>query len=63
MYTSPILDAGKDVYLEKPMSHSLEESAKIVEAVRRTKQVWRIWRFIGTGRFTSAPTAQSRETV
>src|SRR6266446_3292804 len=32
------LDAKKDVYLEKPMSHSLEESAKIVHAVRRTKQ-------------------------
>src|SRR5579863_431728 len=33
------LDAKKDVYLEKPMSHSLEESAKIVQAVRRTKQI------------------------
>jgi len=33
------LDAKKDVYLEKPMSHSLEESARIVQAVRQTKQI------------------------
>jgi predicted dehydrogenase len=34
--------AGKDVYLEKPMSHSLEESRKMVEAVRKTKQIVQI---------------------
>lgn len=33
------LAAKKDVYLEKPMSHSLEESAKMVEAVRKTRQI------------------------
>ena len=33
------LDAKKDVYLEKPMSHSLEESQKMVQAVRKTKQI------------------------
>jgi threonine dehydrogenase-like Zn-dependent dehydrogenase len=33
------LNAGKDVYLEKPMSHSLDESQKMVSAVRRTKQI------------------------
>ena len=33
------LDAKKDVYLEKPMSHSLEESARMVRAVRKTKQI------------------------
>lgn len=33
------LAAKKDVYLEKPMSHSLEESAKMIQAVRKTKQI------------------------
>jgi predicted dehydrogenase len=33
------LDAKKDVYLEKPMSHSLEESRRMVEAVRKAHQV------------------------
>ncbi|MGE5644412.1 MAG: Gfo/Idh/MocA family protein [Acidobacteriota bacterium] len=33
------LDAGKDVYLEKPMSHSIAESKKMIAAVRKTKQI------------------------
>ena len=33
------LDAHKDVYLEKPMSHSLEESGRMIQAVRKTKQI------------------------
>lgn len=33
------LEAGKDVYLEKPMSHSLEQSAAIVKAVRKTDRI------------------------
>jgi predicted dehydrogenase len=33
------LAAGKDVYLEKPLSMSLEESARMVEAVRQSKQI------------------------
>jgi predicted dehydrogenase len=33
------LNAKKDVYLEKPMSHSLEESRRIIEAVRKTPQI------------------------
>jgi predicted dehydrogenase len=36
------LDAKKDVYLEKPMSHSLEESRRMIEAVRKTRQVVQI---------------------
>ncbi|MCL5744290.1 MAG: Gfo/Idh/MocA family oxidoreductase [Acidobacteria bacterium] len=36
------LAAGKDVYLEKPMSHSLEESAKMVAAVRKTDRIVQI---------------------
>ncbi|MDX2151050.1 MAG: Gfo/Idh/MocA family oxidoreductase [Bryobacteraceae bacterium] len=33
------LAAGKDVYLEKPLSKSLEESVRMVTAVRKSKQV------------------------
>jgi len=36
------LAAGKDVYLEKPMSHSLEESKRMIEATRRAKRVVQI---------------------
>jgi len=36
------LDAKKDVYLEKPMSHSLEESQTMIAAVRRTSQIVQI---------------------
>ncbi len=33
------LEAKKDVYLEKPMSHSLEQSQSIIQAVRRSSQI------------------------
>lgn len=33
------LKAGRDVYLEKPLSKSLEESLAIIEAVNKSKQV------------------------
>ncbi len=33
------VEAGKDVYLEKVMAHTLDEGFRIVEAVRRTKRV------------------------
>ncbi len=36
------LAAGKDAYAEKPLSRSLEESAKMVAAVRKSKQVVQI---------------------
>lgn len=36
------LDARKDVYQEKPLSHTLEESQRMIEAVRRSKQVVQI---------------------
>lgn len=33
------LNAGKDVYLEKPVTHSVEEGAALIEAVRANKRV------------------------
>jgi predicted dehydrogenase len=33
------LDAKKDVYLEKPMSHSLAESQRMIQAVRKSTQI------------------------
>ena len=33
------LDARKDVYLEKPMSHSIEESQRMIQAVRKTDRI------------------------
>src|SRR5947209_6263133 len=36
------LDAKKDVYLEKPMSHSIAQSQEMIHAVRATKQIVQI---------------------
>ncbi|MBI3664608.1 MAG: Gfo/Idh/MocA family oxidoreductase [Acidobacteria bacterium] len=36
------LKAGKDVYLEKPMSHSIEQGVQMIKAVRATKQIVQI---------------------
>jgi len=37
--TSDAVEAGKDVYLEKPMAHTIEEGFRMIEAVRRTKRI------------------------
>jgi len=36
------LNAKKDVYLEKPMSHSIAQSQEMIAAVRRTRQIVQI---------------------
>jgi predicted dehydrogenase len=36
------LSAGKDIYTEKPLSRTLEESLKMIDAVRKSKQVVQI---------------------
>jgi predicted dehydrogenase len=33
------VEAGKDVYVEKPMTHKIEEGYQVIEAVRRTRRV------------------------
>ena len=32
-------EAGKDVYVEKPMAHTIEEGFQMIEAVRRTRRI------------------------
>jgi predicted dehydrogenase len=53
------LAAGKDVYLEKPMSHSIPESRKMVAAVRKTHQIVQI----GMQRRSSAMIQRARAMV
>jgi predicted dehydrogenase len=36
---SDAIAAGKDVYLEKPVTHTLEEGAPLIKAVRSSKQI------------------------
>src|SRR5215472_9430743 len=33
------VEAGKDVYVEKPLAHKIEEGFRIIEAVRQTKRI------------------------
>ena len=37
------LAAGKDVYLEKPVTHTIEEGATLTRAVRSSKQILAVW--------------------
>ncbi len=36
------LDAGKDVYVEKPLSHTVDEGRRMVEAVERTGRICQV---------------------
>lgn len=51
------LDAGKHVYCEKPLSHTIEEGAEIVEAVKKTGKKFQV----GTQRRSSRVYAKARE--
>ena len=37
--TIDVVEAGKDVYVEKPMAHTIPDGLRMIEAVRRTKRV------------------------
>lgn len=37
--TIDAVEAGKDVYVEKPLAHKIDEGFRIIDAVRRTKRV------------------------
>jgi len=36
------LDAGKDVYVEKPMTHTVDEGLQVMEAVKRTSRMLQV---------------------
>ena len=36
------MEAGKDVYCEKPMTHTIDEARKVSETVKKTKQVFTV---------------------
>ncbi len=36
------MDAGKDVYCEKPMTHTIDEARQVAETVKRTRQIFTV---------------------
>jgi predicted dehydrogenase len=53
------VEAGKDVYVEKPLAHTIDEGFRMVEAVRRTRRVVQV----GTQRRSSDLFSQARQVV
>ncbi len=53
------MEAGRDVYCEKPMVQTLEEGASVIEAERRTGRVLQV----GSQRTSSPVSAKARELV
>jgi predicted dehydrogenase len=53
------VEAGKDVYVEKPLAHKIDEGFAIIEAVRRTRRVVQV----GTQRRSSELFLQARGLV
>ncbi len=52
------MEAGKDVYVEKPLCHTIEEGYRMVEATRRTKRILQV----GTQR-RSSPLFQEAQKI
>jgi Predicted dehydrogenases and related proteins len=57
--TLDALDAGKHVYVEKPMTWSIEQGREVVAAVQKSGKLL----MVGSGAKTSALTAKAREIV
>ncbi len=53
------LDAGKDVYIEKPMTYAVDEGKEIVAAVDRTRRILQV----GSQGVSSAQLSSAREIV
>jgi predicted dehydrogenase len=53
------LAAGKDVYLEKPMTHALDEARAIVDAVKKYNRILRV----GNQGLSSPSTRKSKELI
>ncbi|MGE5813753.1 MAG: Gfo/Idh/MocA family protein, partial [Acidobacteriota bacterium] len=53
------LNAGKDVYVEKPLTYAVEEGGKIADAVRRTGRILQV----GSQGISSATVARARELI
>ena len=51
------VEAGKDVYVEKPLAHKIDEGYRIIDAVRRTKRIVQV----GTQRRSAELFLQARE--
>jgi predicted dehydrogenase len=52
-------DAGKDVYVEKPMTHSVDEGLRIIDAVKRTSRVLQV----GSQGMSTAIDAKARDLI
>jgi len=59
VFSIAALDAGKDVYVEKPMTYTVEEGREIVQAVTRTGRVLQV----GSQGMSSALDNKARELV
>jgi predicted dehydrogenase len=57
--TLDALEAGKDVYVEKPLTYAIDEGRKIAEAVRRTGRILQV----GSQGMSSATVAKARELI
>jgi predicted dehydrogenase len=53
------LTAGKDVYLEKPMTHTIDEARRVVEATKKHNRILQV----GAHGMSSAATQKARELI
>ena len=53
------LAAGKDVYCEKPMTHTLEEGDRLVKAVKASRQIFQV----GSQHTSSPSTIEARQLI